>query len=206
MGTYMKIDYESVPMQAKSIRDNAEEINTKLLYVYNEIEAMHQYWYGKRYNQLVNNFNNLVPQLNKFLNAIVGDIPYIFEKIANSISTIDIQQSVTTEQKESVQKLSEVPVIEDVGMRYNTKEVENISESIKKTLQEISELMEKIKQTGDQLSIECINSGELKTRFGNMANAFQQVINNIETQFTELMQKDKELMEATEMANNVNKA
>ena len=66
--------------------------------------------------------------------------------------------------------------------------------------------MEKIKQTGDQLSIECINSGELKTRFGNMANAFQQVINNIETQFTELMQKDKELMEATEMANNVNKA
>ena len=204
MEEYIKIDYENVPAQSKNIRNGAIEVNNKLLESYRKIAEMHVCWYGKRYNELVTYFNELVPQLNQFLNVIVGEVPYMFEKIANTISDVDIQQNVAVPQKESIQKLEALPLIDDVGMRYISKEVDEISNEIMQLLQAAEDSMESVKRTVDNVESECEGSAEFKNEFTTLNNAFEYVINNIKTQFTKLMQADRELMEKAEKENSAN--
>ena len=204
MSSPLKIDYESIPNQANKIRNTALEINDRILDVYKQVAEMHTHWYGKRYNELVTYFNELVPQLNQFLNVIVGEVPYMFEKIANTISDVDIQQNVAVPQKESIQKLEALPLIDDVGMRYISKEVDEISNEIMQLLQAAEDSMESVKRTVDNVELECEGSAEFKNEFTTLNNAFEYVINNIKTQFTKLMQADRELMEKAEKENSAN--
>ena len=203
MGTQIKIDYERIPEQSKNIRGLAREINNKLLKAYSKIAEMHVCWYGKRYNELVIKFNELVPQFNQFLDVIVGEVPYMFERIANSISDIDIQQNVAVPQKESVQKIQILPVINDVGVRYISNEVEELNVSIVEILQEAEDTMEGIKRIVEQIGLECDGASEFKSQFTRLSEAFQYTINNVEKQFGELMKQDKELMETAEKKNQV---
>ena len=189
MENQIKIDYENMPNQSNSIRGQAIEINNKLLAIYRKISEMHICWYGKRYNELVTKFNELAPQLNLFLEAIVGEVPYMFEEIANTVSDVDIKQNVAVPQKESIQKIQALQVYDDVGMRYISKEVEDI--------------MQEIDRTVDQIKLECDGSEEFRRQFVRLSDAFQYTIGNVESQFSKLMQQDRELMEETERKNNV---
>lgn len=204
MGDYIKIDYSSIPAQSKSIRNSAVDVNNKLLEVYNKIAEMHVCWYGKRYNEMVTYFNELVPNLNKFLDLIIGEVPYMFDEIANTISDVDIQQNVAVPQKDSIQKLQTVPIIDDVGMRYISSEVDEISNEIMQLLQDAEDSMEGVKRTVYSVPLECAGSEEYKNGFANLNNAFQYTINNIKVQFAKLMQADRELMEKTEKENSAN--
>ena len=160
-------------------------------------------WYGKRYNELVTKFNELAPQLNLFLEAIVGEVPYMFEEIANTVSDVDIKQNVAVPQKESIQKIQALQVYDDVGMRYISKEVEEINNDIMKIFQEIEDIMQEIDRTVDQIKLECDGSEEFRRQFVRLSDAFQYTIGNVESQFSKLMQQDRELMEETERKNNV---
>ena len=204
MAKIMNVDYEAMPNQAKQMRAQGKELNNELVGAYKKISDMHNCWYGKRYNELVTYFNELVPQLNQFLNVIVGEVPYMFEKIANTISDVDIQQNVAVPQKESIQKLEALPLIDDVGMRYISKEVDEISNEIMQLLQAAEDSMESVKRTVDNVELECEGSAEFKNEFTTLNNAFEYVINNIKTQFTKLMQADRELMEKAEKENSAN--
>ena len=201
MGSQIEIDYENIPAQSKNIRGLAREINNKLLNVYGKIAEMHVCWYGKRYNELVTNFNELVPQFNQFVDVIVGEVPYMFEKIANSISDVDVKYNVAVPQRESVQKIQLLPVIEDVGMRYISAEVDEINTNVVKLLQDAEDTMEGIKRIVEQINIDCDGSAEFKNQFSRLSDAFQYTINNVEKQFSELMKQDKELIETAEKKN-----
>lgn len=201
MESQIEIDYENIPAQSKNIRGLAREINNKLLNVYGKIAEMHVCWYGKRYNELVTNFNELVPQFNQFLNVIVGEVPYMFEKIANSISDVDVKYNVAVPQRESVQKIQLLPVIDDVGMRYISAEVDEINTNVVKLLQDAEDTMEGIKRIVEQINIDCDGSAEFKNQFSRLSDAFQYTINNVEKQFSELMKQDKELIETAEKKN-----
>ena len=201
MGSQIEIDYENIPAQSKNIRGFAREINNKLLSVYGKIAEMHVCWYGKRYNELVTNFNELVPQFNQFLDVIVGEVPYMFERIANSISDVDVKYNVAVPQRESVQKIQLLPVIDDVGMRYISAEVDEINTNVVKLLQDAEDTMEGIKRIVEQIDIDCDGSAEFKNQFSRLSDAFQYTINNVEKQFSELMKQDKELMETAEKKN-----
>lgn len=201
MSDSISIDYENIPAQSKNIRGLAREINNKLLNVYGKIAEMHVCWYGKRYNELVTNFNELVPQFNQFVDVIVGEVPYMFEKIANSISDVDVKYNVAVPQRESVQKIQLLPVIDDVGMRYISAEVDEINTNVVKLLQDAEDTMEGIKRIVEQINIDCDGSAEFKNQFSRLSDAFQYTINNVEKQFSELMKQDKELIETAEKKN-----
>lgn len=203
MSGSIKIDYENMPLQSRNIRKQGEEINNKLLVMYKKVAEMHTYWYGKRYNELVIKFNELVPKLNQFLNLIIGEIPYMYEKIANNISNVDVKQNVTNAQKSETQKLEIIPIMEDVGMRYIEKDVKDISNQIIKILQETQDIIENTKKTEEQVNLECDGSLEFKNQFINVLNVFQNVLNNMETKFIELMEQDRAVMEEAEEDNFV---
>lgn len=203
MRSSVKINYNEIPIESRSAREYAKEINSNLIEVYKEVAEMHTCWYGKRYNELVLKFNSLVPQLNQFLDLIVGEVPCMYEKIANNFSDVDIKQNVTTVQKEAVTKLQENLIIKDVGMRYIEEEVTLAEKSIVSILHDTIETMEIINRTVSQMEIECDGAEEFNSQFDKLTNAFIQVLNNIEAQFTSLMQQDRKLMREAEEDNTV---
>lgn len=201
MSTDIKIDYENMPNQSNGIRNAALEINGKLLDVYQKIYEMHAHWYGKRYNELVLKFNELVPQLNQFLEVIVTEIPYMFEGIANNFSEIDIKQNVAVVRKESYQKIQAIEIFNDVGMRYLQSEVEPYQTEIVEDFHSAKDFMDEMQKTLEQIVLECDRADEFRNQFRILANTFKQVLDNVETQFTELMNKDREQIENAEKAN-----
>lgn len=203
MGVSVKVDYDEIPIESKSIRGYAKEINSNLIEVYKEVADMHAHWYGKRYNELVEKFNNLVPQLNQFLELIVGEVPCMYEKIANNFSEVDINQNVTTSQEEPVIKLTENPIINDVGMRYIEEEVTVAEKSIVSILHDTIDTMEIINRTVSQMELVCDGAEEFNSQFSKLTDTFKQVLNNIETQFNMLMEQDRNLMKEAEKDSTV---
>lgn len=201
MSSEVRVDYENMPSQSDKIRNTALELNGRLTAVYQKVTEMHAHWYGKRYNELVTKFNELAPQLNQFLEVIVAEVPYMFEGIANNFSEVDIQQNIATARKESYKKIEEIPVIDDVGMRYIQEEVANVQTEILSDFTSAKELMDSMQKTVQQIVLECDGADEFRRQFRTLTNAFKQVLDNVEAQFTELMNKDREAIETAEKSN-----
>ncbi len=201
MSSEVRVDYENMPSQSDNIRNTALELNGRLTAVYQKVTEMHAHWYGKRYNELVTKFNELAPQLNQFLEVIVAEVPYMFEGIANNFSEVDIQQNIATARKESYKKIEEIPVIDDVGMRYIQEEVANVQTEILSDFTSAKELMDSMQKTVQQIVLECDGADEFRSQFRILTDTFKQVLDNVETQFTELMNKDREQIENAEKAN-----
>lgn len=202
MGTVI-IDYNGIPGESDKIRRLAQEVYKKLLDAYKNASEMHVCWYGKRYNELITNFNNVAPVLNEYLKVVVTEIPYMFDEIANEISNFDIQQNVTTARKDEFQKIQEISIINDVGMRYLQNEVVNYQTNIEADFNTVKDYMSLIQKIVNQMQLQCDGSDEFRTQFKKFVDSFKQVLDNIQTSFTKLMNQDREEMENAEKANTV---
>ena len=106
MARIMNVDYEAIPGKAQQMRSQGEELNTELTTAYQSITDMHNAWYGKRYNELVKSFNNIIPQINEMLQLVVGDIPFALETVANNYSQADKGSNVTSANNTAPKKIS----------------------------------------------------------------------------------------------------
>lgn len=203
MSLTITVDYENIPGQSSQARNIGMQINEILLDVYRNVTDMHNFWYGKRYNDIVTNFNSLVPQLNNFLEIVVSEIPYIFEKIVNNFSEVDIKQNMTVAQKESVQQIQTIPLSTEVGMKYIQGEVANIQNAIESDFHEIISLMSGLENTINQIGIEYETADNFKSQFKSLANSFRQFIENLERQFTNAMNVNRTQIQKAESGNTI---
>lgn len=145
----------------------------------------------------------MAPVLNEYLKVVVTEIPYMFDEIANEISNFDIQQNVTTARKDEFQKIQEISIINDVGMRYLQNEVVNYQTNIEADFNTVKDYMSLIQKIVNQMQLQCDGSDEFRTQFKKFVDSFKQVLDNIQTSFTKLMNQDREEMENAEKANTV---
>lgn len=192
--------YEDAQAKLDKIQQKLE-INDRILDVYKQVAEMHTHWYGKRYNELVSKFNELAPQFNKFLEVIVSQIPYMFDAIANDFSGIDIQQNVATARKEGYKSIQEIQIFNDVGMRYLQSEVDPYRTEIVSDFRSAKELMDSMQKNVEQIILQCDGADEFRSQFRNLVSSFKQVLDNVESQFVELMNKDREQIEKAEKLN-----
>lgn len=203
MSSPLKVDYESIPNQTNSIRNTALEINDRILNVYKQVAEIHIYWYGKRYNELVTKFNELVSKFNEFLKVIVSEIPYMFDKIANNFSGIDIQQNVATARKEEYRSIQEIPIFNDVGMRYLQEKVDPYQTEIISDFRSAKELMDLMEKEVEKIIVQCDGADEFRRQFRKLVSSFKQVLEDVESQFVELMNKDRAQIEEAEKLNTI---
>ena len=125
-----RVDYVAMPGQAKKMREYALELNSELKAAYSNVAEMHNAWYGIRYNELVKDFNGLVEQINELLDLVVTKVPFTIETIANNYSKADKDQNVVSAEETAVNKIEELEITNDVGMRFMTEDVENTQRTI----------------------------------------------------------------------------
>lgn len=197
------VDYEAMPRQAKAMREYALELNNELRTAYSNVGEMHNSWYGVRYNELVKDFNELIPQVNDLLKLVVTEIPFAVETIANNYAQADKGQNVTSAEETSANNIENLPITNDVGMRFMTAEVANTQRSVSEKFDASKELMNKIEAEYNRVEWQSEASERFKARFNKLKNDILMAFDNINNEFSKLMTQTQQDIETTEKANTV---
>ena len=203
MANIMNVDYEGIPSIAQQMRSKGEELNTELTTAYQSIADMHNAWYGKRYNELVKSFNNIVPQINEMLQLIVRDVPFALETVANNYSRADRGTNITSANYTAPQKISELTISNDVGMKFLTSEVSSVKSKVSSNFKNAKAKMDTIESAYNKIQWQSDASEAFRAKFTQLKSSIVEAFENIESQFTTLMQQTLDDIQATENANTV---
>lgn len=197
------VDYEAMPRQAKAMREYALELNNELRTAYSNVGEMHNSWYGVRYNELVKDFNELIPQVNDLLKLVVTEIPFAVETVANNYAQADKGQNVTSAEETSANNIENLPITNDVGMRFMTSDVANTQRNVSAKFDSSKELMNKIESEYNRVDWQSEASESFKARFEKLKNDILSAFDNINNEFSKLMTQTQEDIENTEKSNTV---
>ena len=203
MANIVNVNYEAIPAIARQVRTHAQELNTEMVNVYNSIADMHNCWYGKRYNALAKEFNNIIPEINDLLELVVGDIPYLLETVANNYAQADKGSNVTSAMKTDPKKVTTLAMPGDVGMKFITEEVKTIKTRVSTNFQNAKEKMNSIEATYNKIEWKSEAADAFKTKFTKLKANIVAAFENLDTQFTKLMAQTMEDVQASESANTV---
>ena len=203
MANIMNVDYEGIPSIAQQMRSKGEELNTELTTAYQSIADMHNAWYGKRYNELVKSFNNIVPQINEMLQLIVRDVPFALETVANNYSRADRGTNITSANYTAPQKISELTISNDVGMKFKTSAVASIQSKVTTNFKNAEEKMNTIESIYTKIQWQSEASEAFGSRFRELKTQILTAFNDIETHCTQLMNQAQEDIQSAENANTV---
>ena len=204
MAKIQSVDYEAIPAQAKEMRAYGKQLNSEMTKAYISIAEMHDSWYGRRYNELVKMFNNLIPQLNDMLELVVTEIPYALETIANNYSRADRGVNVTAVSNEAPNKITNLTLSNEVGMRFLTSNVVTVQKNISTNFTNAKDQMDKIEVAYRKIQWQSEASEAFKIKFTKLKNEIVKSFEDLNTHFTRLMQQTQQDIESAESANNVN--
>ncbi len=203
MGVNIVVDYENIPSKAKKIREDARQINSKLLDVYSQLEKMQNSWRGAKYEELAKKYTSLIPVFNRSLEVLVTEIPYMFEVISNEFSNVDIQKNITTAQRETPKKITEISIQKDKNLKYLISGIESVKNAIIKDFNEISNLLDSIGTTIGQIQIENSAMTEFKKYAQKFISEYRQLISTSVKQFSSSMEQIKNIIQLAEANNNI---
>lgn len=195
--------YEEFPGHAGQMRTHAQELNSEIKNAYINVTNMHENWYGKRYNELASDFNKIIPMLKDILQLLVGEIPFELEKIANNYAIADKGERIVNPTETAYQTIEEIPMPNDVGMRCITAQVEEVQKTVSTNFRNAIDKMEII----DNDFSKVVWQSEAGTKYRNkVKEAKKDVIDafeNLENQFSRLMNQAVEDINAAEKSNTV---
>ena len=203
MAKIMNVDYEAMPNQAKQMRAQGKELNNELVGAYKKISDMHNCLYGKRYNSLVKEFNDVAPKINELLELVVTDIPSALETVANNYSQADKGSNVTSVSKEGPKKITTISQSNDVGMKFLTSEVSNTQKEVSNSFKKSKEKMNTIEAEYGKIKWESEAADAFKAKFKKLKADIVTAFDNIDSQFTKLMEQTKTDIQNAENANTV---
>ena len=155
-------------------------------------------------NALVAEFNKIVPSINELLTLVVDEIPFTLDTVANNYALADRGTGVTKAVKEVPQKILELSIPSDIGMGFITSEVESVQQRVSRGFQNARDKMNLIETEYGKITWQSESSDAFRVRFQKLKTEIINSFDNLNTQFTNLMNATKEDMQKTENANNVN--
>lgn len=203
MAIIAKVDYEAMPGQAQQIRSLAQDLNNEMVSAYQSITDMHGVWYGKRYNDLVVEFNNLIPQMNEMLDLVVAQIPFALETAANNYSQVDTGTNVVGANRTEPRRISDIAIQNDVGMRFLTSEVNAVQQKVSTNFKTSEEKMNSIQSVYGTITWISEASEAFEAKFTKLKGKIVTAFQNLDSQFVKLMKQAQEDIQATENANTV---
>jgi len=204
MALIENVDYLSIPAKANEMREKGKGLNLEIANAYKTVTEMHEFWYGTRYNELVKSFNKMIPGLNDLLKLVVTDIPVTLETIANNYSQVDRGTVATAVNNELPKNITEIPVIQDVGMRFLTASVTEEKAKVQANFEKAKELMNEIEAKYNLIAWKSEAADAFKKRFTELKNQIVVSLDETNVQFAKLMEQTQQDIQKAENANTVN--
>lgn len=203
MAKIENVDYKDIPSKTKQMLAKAKDLNSEITSAYKSVSEMHTNWYGQRYNTLVKAFNKMTKEINEMLKLVVSDIPDTLNTIANNYSQADTGSKLATPAKESPNKISDITESTDVGMKFMTEQVANTQTSVSNNFKKATTLMNEIETEYGKIDWNSEAANAFRTKFSKLKADIVKSFDDIESQFTKLMNQTKDDMQKTETANTV---
>lgn len=205
MGTNIqKVDYEAMPGVVREMQAGGKALNDDFKKVYEEVNNMHESWYGKRYNSLVDGFNNMIPSINEMMKLVRVEIPNSLGTIAKNYAKVDGQNVSYT--ADSNAPINQIAKKNDVGMRFVLNNVVAARTKVEKNFNAAKTDMNKIETTFKKMDSiwqsEAANA--FKRKFTELKKNIEENITSILNDFSSLMEQAQQDMTATENTNTVN--
>ena len=203
MAKIESVDYKSIPRDAKAMRTKGQELNKEIADAYKSVKELHTDWYGKRYNDLVKEFNKLIPQLNDMLTLVVKEIPSTLETIANNYSQADEGAKVTTVDTTGPSKIETLIAPNDVGMKFITERVETAKNKISTNFTNAKSKMGEIETQFGKVKWQSEAASAFKTKLSSLKNDITQAFDEINRAFGKLMNQTMTDIQSAETSNTV---
>ena len=203
MAKIQNVDYEAMPRNAKQMRSYGQQLNTEVTNAYNSVRDMRSSWYGKRYNELVKHFNNMIPQINEMLQLVVTDIPVTLEKVANNYSQADRGSNATTVENTTPKKITNIEIHNDVGMKFITANVQQVQTKVSNNFKNAKDQMNKISTEYNKVKWTSEASDAFKNKFNKLKTNITKSFEEIEQTFSKLMNQAKDDVQRSETSNTV---
>ena len=202
------VDYLALPGRAQELANTGvDPINTGFQEVFNELENMHQDWYGQKYHTLVAAFNQIIPSIHELLTLIIVDIPSAMNQVAKNYALADGVQPAGF-QEEGVRFIQELNTTNnDVGLRFKSEAVLNFKDKMLNRLNTIinSDLnqYENIFLNVRTHEWQSDAAEAFGTKLSSIKNDLIHSVQDISTLFDNLIAQSQEDIEAAESANTV---
>ena len=203
MAQIQNVDYQAIPGHARQMRSLGKDLNREEKSAYTSAQNMHNSWYGKRYNELIKQFNNSVSLINEMLQLVVTDIPVTLEKVSNNYSQADRGSNVTSVGGDQPTKLSNIPVINDVGMKFISSQVEATRNSVSNNFKNAKDKMNSISSEFNKVKWSSEAADAFKAKFNSLKANITSNFDEIQQNFTKLMRQAQEDIEKAESSNTV---
>lgn len=203
MAKISNVDYLAIPKNAKQMRQYGQSLNKEVSEAYGEIKEMRVFWYGKRYDTLVEKFNNIIPNLNEMIKLVVTDIPYTLEVIANNYSNADRGCNATAAQQTAISKIVAIEPSKEQKMRFKTEEVTGVQTKVNNKLKKSLDYMNKFESEYGKVDWESEASQAFKAKFTKLKKQITKSFEEIKSDFAKLMEQTKNDIQNTENSNTV---
>jgi len=200
------VNYTELSVEAKRFREEGIGLNEELTKIYTLIRDMRRDWYGKRYNQLAMDFNNLAPHINNITNLVVCSLPDSMETIANNYSFADRGAKIGDVNHVESVKMLNIEMTTEESMRFETVGVEECNTNVNSSFVIVLDFMEKISRRMNNL-VEVIwvsdSSRAYKIKYEALRSEVVAQIETIRRDFDNLMKETLADLQRTENANTV---
>lgn len=204
MAVIRRVVYTDLPGQAKNLRETGRTINEKMVKLYESIGAMSSNWYGVRYNELVDAFNKMTVDFNSILELVYTKIPSTIETIAENYRRVDNPNSPTfAVDTSSHNKLQDIRKSEQVGMKFESAQVESVKEECNSLLAQVLDYLNDVEGQIGRLSWESDASDAFRAEFDKLKRNIFESISNVKQQFDTSMAQTLQDMQSAETANTV---
>ena len=203
MAQIRRVVYTDLPGQAGQVRGKGDELNKQLHVIFDSVNNMRKDWFGQRYNDLVMAFNGLVRDFNAIVELMYTTLPSTLETIANNYSRADRGMDITKVDNSLANKLVDIPLSTEVGMRFNTAEVEVVKQKCNSCFAEVLEFLNQSQTLITNLSWESEAGDKFREEFQKLKNRITTSIEQIKDQFDKSVVQTLADMQGTENANTV---
>lgn len=204
MANIGNVDYMSIPAKTDEMRGVGRELNEKMQSMYDKIRNLHDFWYGERYNRLVEGFNKIRPSINNIVELIYTELPSSLDIIANNYSKLDRSVGIRTLSEEKPKVIEELAIIDDAGkFRFVSSSVAEVKAEVEGDITKSVTLIDEFENVYKTIDWESDAATAYKTVFAKLKEEVVSSLNNLKKEFTELMAQAEQDTKLTEDTNTV---
>ena len=204
MANIGNVDYMSIPAKTDQMRGVGRELNEKMQNMYDKIRELHEFWYGERYNRLVEGFNKIRPSVNNIVELIFTKLPSSLDIIANNYSKLDRSMNIRTVSEEKPRIIEELPIMDDTGkFRFISNSVADVKQDVEAKISKAIELIDEFENVYRKIECESDAATSYKSVFARLKEEVVTSLNNLKKDFTELMLQAEQDAKLTEDTNTV---
>ena len=204
MANIGNVDYMSIPAKTDQMRGVGRELNEKMQNMYDKIKELHEFWYGERYNRLVEGFNKIRPSVNNIVELIFTQLPSSLDTIANNYSKLDRSMNIRTVSEEKPRIIEELPKMDDTGkFRFISNSVADVKQDVEAKISKGIELIDEFENIYRTIDWESDAATAYQSLFARLKEEVVTSLNNLKKDFTELMLQAEQDAKLTEDTNTV---